>query len=363
MNPRGVSALGWRLAETIRRDGPISVADFMTAALTDPTDGYYTTRDPLGAGGDFVTSPEISQVFGEIVGVWCAELWRRMGEPAHFVLAELGPGRGTLMTDLLRALAVLPACAAAAELHLVELSPTLRAAQAAALARRHPGRIVVWHDRAETLPPGPLLLIANEFLDALPIRQWHHTGGRWTERCIGLDAAGAFAFVAGPTAAPPPGAPPAPADGAIFETNEVASTLAEALGGRLTATGGAALLIDYGHAKSGFGDTLQAVKGHGYAPVLADPGTADLTAHVDFAAVARAAGQAGARSHGPVTQHRFLIANGIEQRLARLEAGCDIATGARLRQGVRRLIDPQEMGRLFKVMALTDASLTDLPGF
>jgi len=335
----------------------------MAMALTDPIDGYYTTRDPLGVGGDFITAPEISQIFGEIIGLWCADLWQRMGKPTHFVLAELGPGRGTLMSDLLRALAVLPACAAAAELHLVEVSPPLRAAQAATLAKRHPRRKVIWHDRADTLPAGPLLLIANEFLDALPIRQWRYDGEHWTERCIGLDVAGALTFVAGTAAPPPVGAPATAATGALFETNEAAISLAGTLGRRLAATGGAALLIDYGHGESACGDTLQAVRAHRHVPVLADPGSADLTAHVDFAAVARAAGEAGARLHGPVTQHRFLIENGIDHRLARLQAGSDAATGAALQQGVRRLIDPLEMGRLFKVMALTHPGLTGLPGF
>jgi NADH dehydrogenase [ubiquinone] 1 alpha subcomplex assembly factor 7 len=354
------SPLASRLIRTIRGSGPISVAAYMAAALADPVDGYYTTRDPLGAAGDFITAPEISQMFGEIIGLWCADLWQQLGEPDPLVLAELGPGRGTLMADVLRALALLPACRAASGVHLVEISPTLRAVQAATLAASHPDKPPTWHDRLEDLPPGPLLLIANEFFDALPIRQWVRHAGSWREQLVGLDEAGGLGFVLGP---PCDLLLPHAEEGAIFETCEAAAAVARTLGARLAAERGAALIIDYGHAVPAPGDTLQAVKAHAYAPVLADPGQADLTAHVDFAALAEAATGAGAVAWGPVTQTRFLVANGIEHRLARLQAGCEESTARELALGCRRLIDPQEMGRLFKVLAVTDQDLSRPGGF
>ncbi len=220
-----------------------------------------------GAAGDFTTAPEISQIFGEIVGLWLAEQWRAMGAPGQVRLVELGPGRGTLMADLLRALRVLPECRAAVSLHLVETGPVLRAAQKATLARFHPDIAPTWHDTLDTVPDGPTLLVANEFFDALPIRQWLRHDGVWHERRIGLADTGGFAFVHGAPGPLPPVPFPADAgDGEIFETCEPGLAIGRTIGTRLARREGAALLADYGHAASACGETLQAVRAHRYAP-------------------------------------------------------------------------------------------------
>ncbi len=347
--------LALRLAETIRRGGPLGVAEFMAAALLDPDYGYYATRDPFGAAGDFVTAPEISQMFGELAGLWAAVTWRSMGAPPRVVLAELGPGRGTLMADLLRAAATLPPFRAAIEPWLVEASPALRRRQAETLA----GHAIHWADGLDGLPDGPLLLVANEFFDALPIEQSVAVGGIWHRRLVGLDAAGALAFVTGPAAEPAPLQVAAP-DGAVAETCPEGVRLAAALGRRLARDGGAALVVDYGHVRSGLGDTLQAVRRHRYAPVLEDVGESDLTAHVDFEVLARAA--VPARAWGPVPQGVFLRRLGIEARAAALAAGKDAAIAADILGRMHRLIDSGEMGTLFKAMALAHPALPPPPG-
>ena len=343
------------IADRIARDGPLSVADYMALALGHPEHGYYRTRDPLGRDGDFITAPEISQMFGELIGAWCAVMWRRMGSPSPVLLAELGPGRGTLMADALRALRrIMPDFVDAARIHLVETSPVLRHKQAQSLAPLQP----VWHGHWEELPKtAPLLLIANEFLDALPIRQFVFRRDGWHERMIGLDGE-VLRFQDGPLTAPE-GAPSA-AEGAVFEINEPARALAGFLGDRIAAQGGAALFIDYGHARSAAGDSLQAMRRHTALSVLEDPGSADITAHVDFEAFARAAGPA--RCWGPVPQGTFLTRLGILERSAILEkARPDRALDTASR--CRRLIEPAEMGTLFKVLALTGASSPSPPGF
>jgi NADH dehydrogenase [ubiquinone] 1 alpha subcomplex assembly factor 7 len=360
-----VSALAEHLAARIRATGPLSIADYMAEALGHPLHGYYATRDPLGARGDFITAPEVSQVFGELIGLCCAESWERMGRPDPVILAELGPGRGTLMADALRALRVAPDLRRALRLHLVETSPVLRRAQAAALADAAP----LWHDRIADLPAGPLLLVANEFLDALPIRQFARGADGWHERRIGLAADGAtlaFTLDAAPSAEAAALIPPSLGDaasGSLFEARPAATALAAALGARLAATGGLALFIDYGHFPSACGDTLQALRAHRRHDVLAEPGTADITAHVDFAAVAAAARSAGARVSGPVTQRAFLRALGIEARQAKLLERATPTQAAAIQSGRRRLIDPREMGTLFKVLALGHPRLAAPPGF
>jgi NADH dehydrogenase [ubiquinone] 1 alpha subcomplex assembly factor 7 len=351
-----VSQLKALLAERIRDGGPLGIDEFMAAALTDPQYGYYATRDPLGAAGDFVTAPEVSQMFGELVGVWCIDTWQRMGRPDPLILAELGPGRGTLMADLLRAARVAPDFRRALRLHLVETSPALRAKQAASLNAAEPR----WHQSIDTLPEGPLLLIANEFLDALPIRQLVRRGDGWHERRITLGNDGALAFTL--TAAPDASAaiPPAlsgAAPGSLCEVRPAATALAASLGARLRLEGGVALFIDYGHAQSACGDTLQAVKGHRRHDVLAEPGAADLTAHVDFAAFAAAAAAAGARAWGPVTQGAFLTTLGLDARAAALKQRATPAQLDAISAACRRLIGPEEMGNLFKVLALAHPAL------
>lgn len=347
------------LAERIRATGPIPVSEFMGAALADPEHGYYMGRDPFGMAGDFTTAPEISQMFGELIGLWCALVWQSMGSPARVVLAEIGPGRGTLMADLLRAAAALPPFTQALDIHLIETSPALRNRQRQSLGDRQ----VAWHQRVEDLPDGPLLLVANELFDALPIRQLEKEGGIWRERVVALDDHGALAFAAGPVVADPPLAPAvrdAP-DGALAELCPQGRELAQAMARRVTTQGGAALIIDYGYEKSAAGDSLQALKGHKHHPVLSQPGHADITAHVDFQSLAEAA--AGiAVAHGPVSQGRFLARLGLEERARMLMANATPEQAAHLAGGARRLIDPGEMGTLFKVMALANPLLPVPPG-
>ena len=347
------------LARRIRADGPMSIASYMEEALFHPRWGYYATRDPLGARGDFITAPEVSQMFGELIGLWCAELWQRMGAPDPVLLVELGPGRGTLMRDALRAARLVPEFGRAVRLHLIERSPVLRAAQGRALADAAPR----WHDDLSELPPGPVLLVANEFLDALPIRQYVQSSDGWHERVVALARGGdALAFALDPAVAADAALPSA-APGAIREIRPAARTLARALGTRLTEHGGAALFIDYGYWPSGCGDTLQAVRHHRTHDVLDAPGAADLTAHVDFADFAQAAAAAGARAWGPVEQGAFLARLGIAARAARLAADASADQALLIRSGCRRLIDPTQMGRLFKALALTRPACPPPAGF
>ena len=315
---------------------------FMARANT----AYYAAQDPFA---DFTTAPEISQVFGELLGLWAAMQWQAMGAPSPVILAEAGPGRGTLMADALRAIRrMVPDFAAALQLHLVENSPRLRTVQAAKL----PG--ATWHDTLDTLPPGPLLLLANEFLDALPIRQFVRRGSGWAERYV---ADGAF------TEQPAAALDRAADDGEVVEVDEVAITLTTALAERIAAQGGAALFIDYGPATSAPGDSLQALRGGTAANPLADPGSADLTAHVDFAALAQAARSVGAAVHGPLPQGLFLARLGLFQRTGALARTQQPATASRLLESAKRLAEPDQMGRLFKVLAVCHPALPLPAGF
>ncbi len=317
---------------------------------------YYAQRDPFA---DFTTAPEISQAFGEILGLWAAVVWEGMGRPDPVLLAELGPGRGTLMADALRAVrARAPDFARALRLHLVESSSALRRAQAERLSDAAP----TWHERAGMLPPGPLLLLANEFLDALPIRQFVRRGAGWAERHV---ADGAF----DERAADGPGrdAPWAAdaAEGDVVELGEAARALVTSLAARVVRSGGAALFLDYGPARSAPGDSLQAIRDGRPADPLADPGTADLTAHVDFSALAAAARAAGAAVDGPVPQGMFLARLGLFQRGDALARGAAPGRALAIKDSVRRLAEPDRMGRLFKAMAVRDPALPlpALPGF
>ncbi|MCC6921222.1 MAG: SAM-dependent methyltransferase [Alphaproteobacteria bacterium] len=304
---------------------------------------YYATRDPLGASGDFTTAPEISQLFGEMIGLCLVDHWERSGVPGRIDLVELGPGRGTLMADILRAARIRPAFARAARVTLVETSPALRARQAETLKAHD----IAWRDSFAGIGgDAPLYLVANEFFDALPIRQFVGAEGRWRERYVALSDEG-FAFTLQPSAPPRPLS--APQADTLWELNEPTAAIAAAIGARLAATGGLALVIDYGHARSAPGDTLQAVRRHAFTDPLDAIGEADLTAHVDFEALAAAAGVA---AYGPVTQGTFLTALGIEARAATLgRARPDQAEV--LAAAVARLTGPDQMGSLFKAMALT----------
>jgi NADH dehydrogenase [ubiquinone] 1 alpha subcomplex assembly factor 7 len=359
-----VTELADLILRRIRAAGPLTIAEFMSEALQHPRLGYYATRDPLGAAGDFVTAPEVSQVFGELIGLWCADVWTRMGRPDPVHLVELGPGRGTLMADALRAVGVVPDFRRALRLHLVETSPTLRSLQAKTLAAAQP----IWHESLDQVPTGPTLLVANEFLDALPIRQFERRVGAWRERRVGLAPEGErLALVLDPARSASATLVPARFDGApegsVMEIRPAAIRLGTDLARRLAAAGGAALFIDYGHGESACGDTLQAVQAHRYHPVLDEPGNADLTAHVDFQAFAEVARAAGAHVCGPVTQGDFLRALGIEVRAQQLLAIAAPAMRDTIESGVRRLIGTSEMGTLFKVLALTHPDLPTPAGF
>jgi NADH dehydrogenase [ubiquinone] 1 alpha subcomplex assembly factor 7 len=361
----GVSASGLaeKIARRIRREGPLSLAAFMAVTLHDPEDGYYARRHPIGSAGDFITAPEISQVFGELLGLCCAEWWQRSGCPDAVILAELGPGRGALMQDFLRAAASVPEFRRTLRLHLVEASPLLRAEQQRRLGATEP-RFVVGVDE---LPVGPLILVANEFLDALPIRQLARGRSEWAERIVGLDPEGRLAFVETAESPAlsllvPPSLRESP-PGSIVEVGPAAAALAANLGERLARSPGLALFIDYGYFPSATGPTLAAIRDHRPADPLTDPGSADLSAHVDFAAVAAAAESAGAIVHGPVSQRDFLRALGAEARLAVLSARASPEQRIALESGLRRLIDPAQMGNLFQVLALTSPGLPAPAGF
>ncbi len=346
------------LAARIRETGPMTVADYMSECLLHPEHGYYTTRDPLGAAGDFTTAPEISQMFGELLGLSLAQAWLDQGQPAPFSLAELGPGRGTLMADLLRATNAVPGFHNAAEIHLIEASPALRAAQEKALA----GFDVHWHAGVEALPDQPLFLVANEFFDALPIRQFRRAGDGWQEKLVGLEG-GALAFGLG-TAAPQTALAHRledTQDGDLVELCGAAGPVTGQIAARITAHGGAALIVDYGDWRS-LGDTLQALRSHKRAEVLDAPGNADLTAHVDFEALTLAAKSAGCAFARLCPQGVFLERLGITQRAQALASKLDGDPLTQLIAAHRRLTHPEEMGNLFKVLGLYPAGGTPPPG-
>jgi NADH dehydrogenase [ubiquinone] 1 alpha subcomplex assembly factor 7 len=354
-----LSALEAAMIEEIRRAGPISTARFMDLALSHPTWGYYARRDPLGAAGDFVTAPEISQVFGELLGLWLAQVWTDLGRPDPCLLVELGPGRGTLMADLLRAAAQVPGFRASLRLHLVETSPHLQGLQQTRLA----GEKATWHSSLDQVPPGPLLLVANEFLDALPVHQLAASGRGWVERMIDLAGAELVFTLAEQPSPLAEGLPASDGTEKIAEVSPIRSAIASAIGRRLAADGGVALLVDYGGWGELTGDTLQAVRDHAPCPVLEAPGEADLSSHVDFRAVAEAACAGGAAVYGPVPQGPFLRALGIDMRIARLLDRATAAQRRQLRAALFRLTDGGAMGELFKVLALARPGAPPPPGF
>jgi len=355
--------IGDKIVRRIRAEGPLTVAAYMAMALHDLEGGYYTRRGPIGAAGDFTTAPEISQVFGELIGLWCAELWDRIGRPDPIVLAELGPGRGVLISDLLRAASTVPDFRRALRIWLVEASPVLRTEQERRLRQAQPA----WVRRIEELPDGPILMVANEFLDALPIRQFVRGSGGWSERMVAADPEGYLVFVDGPESPVAsrlvPDSLSQSSPGTIAEICPAALALAGALGSRLARQPGAALFIDYGYFPTAPGPTLRALQRHRPVCALAAPGTADLSAHVDFAAFTEAARAAGAEIYGPISQGRFFTALGAGLRLAALSARAAPLQRQSLESGVRRLLDPGEMGDLFKVVALVSPSLPSPPGF
>lgn len=356
-----MSLLKAELVRLIAEEGPLPVSRFMALCLGHPRHGYYMTRDPFGAQGDFTTAPEISQMFGEMVGLWAAHLWQAMGAPSRFALIEIGPGRGTLMADMLRATRVLPGFQEAAAVHLVETSPVLREIQASMLVENADP---VWHERVETALEGPAIIVANELLDALPLDQFVMTDQGWCERLVGLDGEGRLAFGLAATASDEAGPATAP-PGAILEQPLAALSLVSSVASHVAREGGAALFIDYGTMQSGFGDTLQAMQRHSFVDPLEAPGEADLTVHVDFARMAQAGLRAGAAVHGPVRQAEFLLALGLAERAQALLAKATPEQAASIGAAFDRLTERgvTGMGDLFKVLAFSHPGLPPLPGF
>jgi len=351
-----MNELGRLIAQRVALTGPISLADFMADALGHPRLGYYRRAMPLGAAGDFTTAPEISQMFGELLGAWLAERWLAMGSPSPVRLVELGPGRGTLMADALRATRGVPGFHAALDLHLVDTNEPMRAAQRAALPTLAP----TWHERFDEVPAGPLLLVANEFFDALPVRQFHRTEEGWRERMVGLADDGSLRLALAPGVSPfvslLPDAPP----GAEAELCEAGRALAASIGARIRTHGGWALIVDYGAGSAGRAASLQAVRGHRGADILDRPGETDLSAHVDFTALAAAA---GVPSFGPVSQGTFLHRLGLPARSAALKRRASPEQARSLDAASARLIAPDQMGTLFRVLALGDGKSAPPAGF
>ena len=348
-----MSGLRLRLAEAIRADGPMPVSLYMLMCLHDPQHGYYATRPAFNQ--DFTTAPETSQVFGELIGLWAAHEWLAMGRPSPCHLIELGPGRGVMMSDALRAGASVPGFSDAVRVSLVEASPALRREQSARLFQRE----VRHAEDLDAVPPGPSIILANEFLDCLPIRQFVRSGDRWRERQVGLDKSGVLVFGLGPPTDLPPNITPT---GDEVEAAPALETFAAAIARRLLVHPGRALIVDYGPTDHAPADTLRAYRSGQQLSPLADPGASDLTADVDFARLVRLCKQQGLGIHGPVPQSDFLIRLGALQRadtLSRANPECAADT----RAAVNKLVEPSEMGARFQVLAITSPGAETPPAF
>lgn len=351
--------LGEMIDTQIRANGPISIATYMALCLTHPRAGYYTGTDPLGTGGDFITAPEISQMFGELIGFFCVNLWQQMKEPPAFTLLELGPGRGTLMQDALRAASRAPGFADAVHLQLFESNLALRALQQERLGDYSP----YWADEIDAVSDDPLIVVANEFFDALPIRQFVKAEDGWHERLVGLRD-GRRAFGLAPDALPDSAMPAAVRDaepGAVYEANLAAQDVMQRLGRRIATQGGALLAIDYGYDKTQTGETLQAVARHAFADPLAAPGEADISAHVDFGALTVAAKSVGLPATPVTTQGYFLRHLGIEAR-AEMLTKANPQHAETVQAALERLTGKTQMGELFKVLCAHSPGL-EPPGF
>jgi SAM-dependent MidA family methyltransferase len=347
--------------------GPMPVWRYMELCLMHPEHGYYVSRDPLGREGDFITAPEVSQMFGELLGLWAASVWMAIGSPPELRLIEIGPGRGTMMADAMRALRVLPTLHQALSIHLIEVNPVLREKQKAVLSGSR-ARNITWHDNIDDVPDGPSVIFANEYFDVLPIHQAVKSENGWHERTVELDENGELAF--GMVSEPiprfemllPPSLRTAPT-GAVFEWRPDSEIMK--IASRVRDQEGAALIIDYGHLRSDVGETFQAIARHSFADPLKDPGQADVTAHVDFQALMHAAEDLGARVHGPVSQSDFLKRLGIETRALTLMAKAAPEVSEDIAGALRRLVgvDRGEMGQMFKVLGISEPNLTTLAGF
>ena len=353
-----MTPLGEKLISRIRAYGPMTIAEYMESCLSDPFYGYYMRREPFGRYGDFITAPEVSQMFGELIGIWAVVAWEAMGSPRDLILAELGPGRGTLMADIIRVVGTMPDFNDAVQIHLVETSPRLKNIQESTLAGS--GKTIHWHTSLGDLPPGPIVFVANEFFDALPIRQFIWSKGAWAERMVGIGETGELAFGLRPVDQRPL-ATQLP-DGAVIETSPLAAAIMTTIATRIARTAGAALVIDYGSDRPGIGDTFQAVSAHKYADPLAEPGEADLTAHVDFAALVKLAADAGAQPRPLLAQGELLNRLGLAARAEALADGKDEETRQTIAIAVERLTGQKTMGGLFKALAIGTKGMA-LPAF
>jgi len=359
------SPLQSEVRKLIKSSGPMPVWRYMELCLMHPQHGYYLSRDPLGREGDFTTAPEVSQMFGELLGLWAASVWKAIGSPPLLRLIELGPGRGTMMADALRALRVLPPLYQALSIHLVEVNPVLREKQRATLSGP---REVSWHDTIDDVPDGPAIILANEYFDVLPIHQAVKRETGWHERTVEVDDGGKLAFGVATEPIPrfevllSPLVRAAPL-GAVFEWRPDAEIMK--ITSRVRDQDGAALIVDYGHVRSDVGDTFQAIARHTFADPLKNPGQADVTAHVDFQALVRAADDLGARVHGPATQGEFLKRLGIETRATTLMAKASPEVAEDIAAAMQRLVGGGRggMGQMFKVLAVSEPNLTSLAGF
>jgi NADH dehydrogenase [ubiquinone] 1 alpha subcomplex assembly factor 7 len=353
------------IKKLIKSSGPLPVWRYMELCLMHPEHGYYLSRDPLGREGDFITAPEVSQMFGELLGLWAASVWKAIDSPPLLRLIEIGPGRGTLMADALRALRVLPPLYQALSIHLVEVNPVLRDKQRSALSG---SRDITWHDTIDDVPDGPSVILANEYFDVLPIHQAVRTENGWHERTVELDGSGKLTFGVANDPIPrfevllPSWVRAAPI-GAVFEWRPDAEIMK--IASRVRDQDGAALIIDYGHVRSDAGDTFQAIARHSFADPLENPGLADVTAHVDFQALARAAEDLGAGVHGPVPQGDFLKRLGIETRAVNLMAKATREASEDIASALKRLIGGGRsgMGQMFKVLGICEPHITTLAGF
>lgn len=358
------SPLQSEIRKLIKSSGPMPVWRYMELCLMHPEHGYYVSRDPLGREGDFTTAPEVSQMFGELLGLWAASVWKAIGSPPVLRLIELGPGRGTMMADALRALRVLPPLYQSLSIHMVEINPVLREKQRATLSGV---RNIAWHDSIDEVPDGPTVIFANEYFDVLPIHQVVKRETGWHERVVVLDDSGKLVFGAAAEPTPrfevllPPLVRAAPV-GAVFEWRPDAEIMKIAT--RVRDQDGAALIIDYGHLRSDAGDTFQAIARHSFSDPLKNPGQADVTAHVDFQALVRAAEDLGARVHGPVTQGELLKRLGVEARALSLMAKASPEVSEDISGALKRLTDSGRggMGSMFKALAISEPRLTQLAG-
>lgn len=346
-----MTILAKTLINRIAADGPISVGEYIHSCLYDRKHGYYRTQNAIGRGGDFITAPEISQIFGELIGIWGIAVWQSMGQPSGLKVIELGPGRGTLLADAWRSFQLVPEFAADLTVHCVEVSPVLREQQAATFETAGVPR-VTWHEDLDSIASGPAVLIANEFLDTFPVQQFVFDG-KWHERMIGLNERGQLNFITGPSR-PDLSIPiSSPSPGDIFETMPGLGGFTETLARRASPNSPmAALFIDYGHDRTAVGETLQAVQGHESVPALHDPGQCDLSAHVDFEAFAQLAIEAGLARSPVLTQSRFLSAMGILERARALASGSAPAQINSIESAVARLITEPGMGSMFKAIAI-----------